>query len=94
MVRASDSSVAFVEEQENTVKSLMETWINNNYNIPFDASVLDDAMNADNLVSSGTGRKLLDTYAESLINVHRLYNREFGTENRKVPAHVPHFIDR
>lgn len=39
-------------------------------------------------------RRLLDTYAQSLIHVNRLYNKAFGTENRKVPAHVPHMIDR
>ena len=39
-------------------------------------------------------RKLLDTYAASLIHVNRLYNKEFGVEARKVPAHVPHMIDR
>jgi UDP-N-acetylglucosamine-lysosomal-enzyme len=35
-----------------------------------------------------------DTYASSLIHVNRLYSKMFGTEARKVPAHVPHMIDR
>ncbi|KAF7491895.1 N-acetylglucosamine-1-phosphotransferase subunits alpha/beta [Sarcoptes scabiei] len=39
-------------------------------------------------------RKLLDAYADSLIYVNHLYNREFGLEARKVPAHMAHFIDR
>lgn len=44
---------------------------------------------------SETNRKLsVDTYAMSLIHVNRLYNSEFGSENRKVPAHVPHMIDK
>jgi hypothetical protein len=41
-------------------------------------------------------RRLEDTYAQSLIHVNRLYNKEFGTEavSRKVPAHMPHMIDK
>jgi hypothetical protein len=39
-------------------------------------------------------RKLLDTFADSLTYVNRLYNRYFGYLVRKVPAHMPHFIDR
>ncbi len=35
-----------------------------------------------------------DTYAQSLIFVNRLYTKMFGPENRKVPAHLPHMIDR
>ena len=37
--------------------------------------------------------KLRDTFAESLLYVNRLYNREFGFEPRKVPAHMPHLIN-
>lgn len=39
-------------------------------------------------------RRLLDTYAQSLIHVNRLYNKAYGIDNRKVPAHVPHMVDR
>lgn len=39
-------------------------------------------------------RKLSDTYAASLINVNRIFNKDFGMETRKVPAHMPHTIDR
>jgi hypothetical protein len=35
-----------------------------------------------------------DTYAKSLIHVNRLYTKKFGAINRKVPAHMPHMIDR
>ncbi len=35
-----------------------------------------------------------DTYAQSLIHVNRLYTKRFGSEARKVPAHLPHMIDR
>lgn len=38
-------------------------------------------------------RRLEDTYAASLQHVNRILNREFGSENRKVPAHMPHMID-
>ena len=41
-------------------------------------------------------RKLLggDTYGDSLVKVNMLYNKEFGASSRKVPAHMPHLIDR
>ncbi|KAF4518392.1 hypothetical protein B566_EDAN010484 [Ephemera danica] len=41
-----------------------------------------------------SGRKLLDTFGESLLHVNRLYNREFGFEARRVPAHMAHLIDK
>ncbi|KAK7070841.1 hypothetical protein SK128_002684 [Halocaridina rubra] len=39
-------------------------------------------------------RQLLDMFAESLLHVNRLYNAEFGYEARRVPAHMPHLINR
>ena len=39
------------------------------------------------------GRVLLDTFASSLLHVSRIYNRAFGYKARKVPAHMPHFVD-
>lgn len=44
--------------------------------------------------SQRTSRRLEDTYGASLVHVNRIYNKEFGSEGRKVPAHVPHMIDR
>jgi hypothetical protein len=46
----------------------------------------------------GRGRRrslLMDTFGDSLIFVNQLYNAQFGTPDamRKVPAHMPHFID-
>eukprot|EP00605_Chrysophyceae_sp_TOSAG23-4_P000023 GSChrysophyteH1.ASY1.ANO1.23.1 assembled CDS len=35
-----------------------------------------------------------DTYAKSLVHVNRLYTKKFGAEARKVPAHMPHMIDK
>ena len=40
------------------------------------------------------GRRLLDTFGDSLRHVNRLYNARFGYAARKVPAHMPHLIDR
>ncbi|XP_061662989.1 N-acetylglucosamine-1-phosphotransferase subunits alpha/beta isoform X2 [Syngnathoides biaculeatus] len=42
----------------------------------------------------GGGRKLQDTFADSLRHVNKLLNRQFGFASRKVPAHMPHMIDR
>jgi hypothetical protein len=39
-------------------------------------------------------RKLLDTFADSLRHVNRLFNQIYGYMARKVPAHMPHFIDK
>eukprot|EP01133_Synstelium_polycarpum_P003476 gene3476-3966_t len=39
-------------------------------------------------------RRLLDMFGDSLKYVNRLYTIEFGTAARKVPAHMPHLIDR
>ena len=36
----------------------------------------------------------LDTYAESLLYVNRIYNVAYGFERRRVPAHMPHLIDK
>uniref|UniRef100_A0A8C5BC48 N-acetylglucosamine-1-phosphotransferase subunits alpha/beta n=1 Tax=Gadus morhua TaxID=8049 RepID=A0A8C5BC48_GADMO len=40
------------------------------------------------------GRRLQDTFADSLRHVNRLLNGQFGFTSRKVPAHMPHMIDR
>ncbi|KAM9313503.1 N-acetylglucosamine-1-phosphotransferase subunits alpha/beta [Gastrophryne carolinensis] len=40
------------------------------------------------------GRKLQDTFADSLRYVNKLLNGKFGFTSRKVPAHMPHMIDR
>ncbi|XP_067284514.1 N-acetylglucosamine-1-phosphotransferase subunits alpha/beta isoform X1 [Pseudorasbora parva] len=43
---------------------------------------------------TATGRRLRDTFADSLRYVNRLLNGQFGFTSRKVPAHMPHMIDR
>ncbi|XP_033989187.1 N-acetylglucosamine-1-phosphotransferase subunits alpha/beta isoform X2 [Trematomus bernacchii] len=40
------------------------------------------------------GRRLQDTFANSLRYVNKLLNGQFGFTSRKVPAHMPHMIDR
>ncbi|XP_071188626.1 N-acetylglucosamine-1-phosphotransferase subunits alpha/beta-like isoform X1 [Salvelinus alpinus] len=44
--------------------------------------------------SAAAGRKLQDTFADSLRYVNKLLNGQFGFTSRKVPAHMPHMIDR
>lgn len=39
-------------------------------------------------------RKLLDMYGDSLKYVNSLLSRKYGSEARRVPAHMPHMIDR
>ncbi|KAK7886110.1 hypothetical protein WMY93_025731 [Mugilogobius chulae] len=43
---------------------------------------------------AAAGRKLQDTFADSLRYVNKLLNSQFGFTSRKVPAHMPHMIDR
>ncbi|KAI4888461.1 hypothetical protein NFI96_001959 [Prochilodus magdalenae] len=43
---------------------------------------------------TATGRRLKDTFADSLRYVNKLLNGQFGFTSRKVPAHMPHMIDR
>ncbi|XP_067346124.1 N-acetylglucosamine-1-phosphotransferase subunits alpha/beta [Channa argus] len=43
---------------------------------------------------AATGRRLRDTFADSLRYVNKLLNSQFGFTSRKVPAHMPHMIDR
>ncbi|KAK7480398.1 hypothetical protein BaRGS_00028317 [Batillaria attramentaria] len=40
------------------------------------------------------GRRLMDTFGDSLRHVNRLFNKEFGYAARKVPGHMPHMIDK
>ncbi|XP_072171737.1 N-acetylglucosamine-1-phosphotransferase subunits alpha/beta-like [Diadema setosum] len=44
-------------------------------------------------VQSGSRRHLLDTFGDSLRHVNKLFNKKFGYQARKVPAHMPHMID-
>ncbi|XP_036315006.1 N-acetylglucosamine-1-phosphotransferase subunits alpha/beta isoform X2 [Pipistrellus kuhlii] len=44
--------------------------------------------------SKHIGRQLKDTFADSLRYVNKILNSKFGFTSRKVPAHMPHMIDR
>ena len=39
-------------------------------------------------------RHLMDAFSSSLLHVSRIYNKAFGYMARKVPAHMPHMVDR
>ena len=39
-------------------------------------------------------RDLLDKYSDSLRHVNKLYNSAYGYSARKVPAHMPHMVDK
>ncbi|XP_034019072.1 N-acetylglucosamine-1-phosphotransferase subunits alpha/beta [Thalassophryne amazonica] len=43
---------------------------------------------------AATLRRLRDTFADSLRYVSKILNSQFGFASRKVPAHMPHMIDR
>ena len=46
--------------------------------------------------SQATHRRRLereDTYAQSIVYTNRIYRKEFGKRQRKVPAHMPHLIN-
>lgn len=43
---------------------------------------------------AAASRRLQDTFADSLRYVNKLLNGQFGFTSRKVPAHMPHMIDR
>lgn len=47
-----------------------------------------------NADGGAAGRRLQDTFADSLRYVNKLLNSQFGFTSRKVPAHMPHMIDR
>lgn len=48
----------------------------------------------DHAAGSFSRRKLLDLFGDSLKFVDRLYSKNFGSAARKVPAHMPHMIDK
>lgn len=53
---------------------------------------------ADHEVRGHKSRRLMeemtDTFADSLRHVNRLYTKVYGHATRKVPSHMPHFIQR
>lgn len=39
-------------------------------------------------------RHLMDTFGDSLRHVNKLFNKRYGHKPRKVPAHIPHMINK
>lgn len=57
------------------------------------SSVETDTNSTSTFSTSPQRRSLLDTFASSLLHVNRVYNEAFGKEERKVIAHMPHYLD-
>ena len=57
-------------------------------------SQVHSSMNAYETNSRAGKRRLLDTYADSLRHVSRIYNHAYGYTARRVPGHMPHMINR
>lgn len=61
---------------------------------PWERSVPNDVPNHDYILPRRQGRHLLDTFADSLRYVNKLYNKKYGHVARKVPAHMPHMVNK
>lgn len=48
----------------------------------------------DEALAAKQGRVLRDMYAESLVHTNIVLSKLFGNEERKVPAHMPHFMNK
>ena len=44
--------------------------------------------------SEAVPRRRLDTFGDSVVHVNQLYHKAFGVKQRKVPAHMPHMINK
>lgn len=66
------------------------------YNITSLAGLMEyyDRKQSESSGSHAHGRRLGDTYRESLITTNLLLTKLFGMGNRKVPAHMPHLINK
>jgi len=64
---------------------------------PWLPSVVDDVerrLSSENGMFRGGRRRLLDNYGDSLKYVNLLLNKAFHAESRKVPAHMPHYLQK
>ena len=80
-VAAADGYAGFLPWEKLNIHSKMNSEVNDSKN-PYETN---------NLAGS---RRLLDTYADSLRHVSRVYNRAYGYTARRVPGHMPHMINR
>lgn len=89
---AANNNVIDIDTFNNTNNTNDNT---NNTNI--DSNINNHTNNTMTLHTSNTNmdirRSLLDTYGSSLVYVNKLYRKKFGAESRRVPAHMPHFLD-
>lgn len=60
----------------------------------YNISTLEELHSILNETQSSEGRSLRDMYAESLVHTNVLLTKIFGNEERKVPAHMPHFMNK
>eukprot|EP00727_Mastigamoeba_balamuthi_P004638 m51a1_g14172 putative n-acetylglucosamine-1-phosphotransferase subunits alpha beta-like (770) ;mRNA; f:22617-25887 len=75
-----------------------ETVVSRSFNVSVETVAAQDVnatanATANTAATTAPKKKKLDTFGESLKYVNLLYNKEFGPETRRVPAHMPHFID-
>lgn len=54
----------------------------------------ENQINKEERIAPARRKLLLDKFGESLIHVNKLLNKEYGRVTRKVPAHMPHLIDK
>lgn len=68
---------------------------NNKYNKKRNVSVngSSDAVKRDSHQQYGDNRRL-DVYARSLIHTNKIFNKIYGFQNRKVPAHIPFLMEK
>lgn len=80
--------------QNNSVQTMPKFLINDDI---INLVHVNDSSNNNKLDYTGRQKKKtrnLDTYAESLLYVNKIYNKAYGLERRRVPAHMPHLLDR
>ena len=63
-------------------------------NVTLNMTSYNDTSTMNRTDDSADNEKDIDTYAMSLVHVNKLYHKAFGAKNRRVPAHLPHLIDR
>lgn len=61
---------------------------------PWENDIAKDVPKNDYMLPRRQRRHLLDTFADSLRYVNKLYNKVYGYVSRKVPAHMPHMINK
>jgi len=81
-----------IEEHVSTV--LRELGVPDHVAIEQPGFATDESFADAGIGSRAVNRRLLDIYGDTLRYVNILYNQVFGKFQRKVPAHMPHFVDK